>query len=93
MASQQLHDGNDAGVVLGQTSASVTVGGSAGSTKIGTATTDVLSFYGTTAVSQRASSAQATSLIQSASAGTGTTAVLAEVCATLTALGLWKGSA
>lgn len=53
-------------------------------------------FYGVTPIAQRAGAAQATSLIGTASStalDTGTKAALIEVMNTLTALGLWKGSA
>jgi len=101
MAIQQVHDGNDEGVQLGQGGTVVNIGGTGtplgGSTsvntiKVGRAAADTVGFFGTTAVSQRSSTAQVTSILQSASAGTGTVAVIAEICATLTALGLWKGS-
>lgn len=51
-------------------------------------------FYGTTAISQRAGSAQATSaLATSSDFGATQLAALVEVMDTLTALGLWKGEA
>ena len=59
----------------------------------GNATTDTIGFYGTTAISQRASSDQSTSLIISNSIGTAAEKVMEEICNTLTALGLWKGAA
>lgn len=61
--------------------------------KIGQSTASKVGFYGTTAISQRASSAQATSLVISTSIGTAAEAVIEEICNTLTALGLWKGGA
>ncbi len=61
--------------------------------KISSATSVGIAFYGTTTVSQRASSAQASSLVTSTSLGTAGAAVLLEVVNTLTALGLWKGAA
>lgn len=67
--------------------------GSPDGSQWGGATSDKLAFYGTTPVSQRASSDQAASLALSASIGTGAAAVITEICATLTALGIWKGSA
>jgi hypothetical protein len=51
-------------------------------------------FYGTTPSSQRASSVQATSnLATSASFGATQLAAVQEIMNTLSALGLWKGSA
>lgn len=62
----------------------------------GSAAAKKIAFYGTTAVSQRAAAAQATSLVGTASSTAVTTdvkAALIEVMNTLAALGLWKGSA
>lgn len=55
-------------------------------------------FYGATPVSQRASSSQATSVISGISTGAVSTnslllAAVVEIMSTLTALGLWKGTA
>lgn len=55
-------------------------------------------FYGVTPIAQRSSSTQATSVISGASTGAVSTnslvlAALIEVMSTLTALGLWKGTA
>lgn len=55
-------------------------------------------FYGATPASQRASSSQATSVVSGISTGAVSTnslllAAVIEVMSTLTALGLWKGSA
>lgn len=75
---KQLSDANPDGVALGQSA------------------TDTIGFYGKTPVVQRALAAQALSL---ASAGSwisvtsNLAAWAAEVTATLTGLGLWKGSA
>lgn len=69
---------------------------STGGCSMGQSTTDKISFYGVTPVVQRALAAQALSL---ASAGSwisvtsNLAAWAAEVTATLTGLGLWKGSA
>jgi hypothetical protein len=68
----------------------------AAGTKLGQATSHKIGFYGTTAISQRAGAAQATSLVGTASSADVTTdqkAALIEVMNTLQALGLWKGSA
>jgi hypothetical protein len=65
-------------------------------TAFGQSTSDLISLYGGTAVSQRAAAAQATSLIGTASTTAMTTdhkAFLIEVGNTLTAIGAWKGSA
>lgn len=64
--------------------------------KLGQSTSHKVAFYGTTAISQRAGAAQATSLVATASSADVTSdmkAALIEVMNTLTALGLWKGSA
>lgn len=65
-------------------------------TKLGNATSHKIAFYGTTAISQRAGAAQATSLVGTASSTDVTTdvkAALIEVMNTLIAVGLMKGSA
>jgi hypothetical protein len=78
MASKQLSDGGTDGTVLGQN------------------TTDKVGLYGVTPIAQRALAAQATSLVGTASStalDTATKAALIEVMNTLTAIGIWKGSA
>lgn len=60
--------------------------------KLGQAASDTIAFYGTTPVSQRASSVQAT-VASSASFGATQAALLNEIRDTLVALGLMKGSA
>ncbi len=78
MAVQVLSDGNGAGVQLGQTTA------------------DLVSMYGATPVSQRAGAVQASSLMSAGSYVSVTSnlaAILAEIGATLTAIGVWKGAA
>lgn len=70
--------------------------GNTGGTALGQSTADLISLYGGTAVSQRASAVQATSSIGTASSTAVTTGVMAflvEVGNTLTAIGAWKGSA
>jgi hypothetical protein len=65
-------------------------------TKLGQSISHKIGFYGTTAISQRAGAAQATSLVGTASSADVTTALNAaviEIMNTLVALGLWKGSA
>lgn len=63
---------------------------------IGSAATEKIGFYGATPIAQRSGAAQATSAVGTASSTAVTTevkAALIEVMNTLTALGLWKGSA
>lgn len=60
--------------------------------KFGQSASDLIAFYGTTPVSQRASSVQVT-LASSASYGATQAALVNEIVATLTGLGLWKGGA
>lgn len=65
-------------------------------TTLGQSTADLLSFYGTTAISQRALAAQNTTTLSTASStaiDTLTKAAIIEIMNTLTALGLWKGAA
>lgn len=61
---------------------------------VGLSSTDVISFYGTTAASQRTSTIQAASVVSATSFISVTSnlaAWAAEVSATLTGLGIWKG--
>lgn len=70
--------------------------GSPDGSQWGGATSDKVAFYGTTPVSQRAAAAQATSLVATASSADVTSdlkAAVIEIMNTLTALGVWKGSA
>lgn len=61
---------------------------------VGASTADLVSLYGVTAVSQRASSNQVTTNIAvSASFGATQLAVIQEIMNTLTAVGIWKGAA
>ena len=63
---------------------------------LGRATSDLIAFFGTTPVSQRAAAAQATSLVGTASStavNTDLKAAIIELMNTNAALGLWKGSA
>lgn len=65
-------------------------------TRMGQSTTDLIAFYGTTPIAQRALAAQATSLVGTASStaiDTLTKAAIIEIMSTLAALGLWKGAA
>jgi len=61
-------------------------------TRLGQSTSDLIAFYGTTPVSQRASSVQAT-VASSGSFGATQAALLNEIRDTLVALGLMKGAA
>lgn len=78
-AGKQLSDSNPDGTGLGQAAA------------------DKIGFYGlATPISQRAAAAQASSTVGTASSAdvtTGLKAAVIEIMETLTALGLWKGSA
>ncbi len=65
-------------------------------TSLGQSASDLISLYGETPVSQRASSIQAASVVSVSSNITiaaSLTAWIQEVTATLTAIGAWKGSA
>lgn len=77
--------------------AKVVNNGASEGANFGSATTDKIGFYGLAApIVQRSGAAQATSVFGTASStalDTGTKAALIEVMNTLTALGLWKGSA
>ena len=78
MTVKVLSDGNVDGVKLGQS------------------TSDLISLYGGTPVSQRAAAIQAASVVSAStyiSVTTNFAAFCAEVAATLTAIGAWKGSA
>jgi hypothetical protein len=65
-------------------------------TSLGQSTADLISLYGGTPVSQRAAAIQAASVVSAStyiSVTTNFAAFCAEVAATLTAIGAWKGSA
>lgn len=75
---------------------SVTGFGNPNGDTVGGTTTQLESFYGVTPIAQRSGAAQATSLVGTASStavDTATKAALIEVMNTLTAIGIWKGSA
>jgi len=64
--------------------------------QIGIAATDKVGFYGKTPATQRASAVQAASVVSATSYISVTSnlaAFCAEVAATLTGLGIWKGTA
>lgn len=70
--------------------------GTPGGANIGGASTDLIGFYGYTPVVQRASAVQAASVVSATSYISVTSnlaAFCAEVAATLTGLGIWKGTA
>lgn len=71
--------------------------GNPNGTIIGLTSTELVGFYGvTTPVARRANAAQATSTVATASSAdvtTGLKAAVIEIMNTLTALGIWKGSA
>ena len=78
MGIQILSDGSGDGVSLGQS------------------TSDLISMYGGTPVSQRANAVQAASVVSASSyitIASNHAAFAAEVAATLTAIGAWKGGA
>lgn len=63
---------------------------------IGSSTSATIALYGKTPIAQRSGAAQATSLVGTASSTDVTSdvkAALIEVMNTLTAIGIWKGSA
>lgn len=63
---------------------------------MGQSTADLIALYGGTPVSQRAAAIQAASVVSAStyiSVTTNFAAFCAEVAATLTAIGAWKGSA
>lgn len=69
--------------------------GNPGGSGIGQSAADLISLYGSTPVSQRSSSLQATSqnsLTTFMTINTNVAALLLEICNTLQALGAWKGS-
>lgn len=70
-------------------------GGSAG-VSLGQSSTDKVSLYGVTPVTQRAAAVQATSLLSASSyvsVASNTAAIVLEIANTLIGLGAWKGSA
>ena len=81
---------------LGDNSPSGVIISAQSGVKIANATSEKVAFYGTTAISQRASSWQATSVIGTASSTDVTTdlkATVIEIMNTLNNIGVWKGSA
>lgn len=70
--------------------------GSPDGTIVVKSTTEKLGLYGVTPIVQRSGAAQATSLLSTASStaiDTATKAAIIEIMNTLTAIGVWKGSA
>lgn len=69
---------------------------STGTTSLGDAATDTIGFYGKTPAAQRAAAIQAASVVSASSyisVASNLAAFAAEVAATLTGIGLWKGTA
>ena len=67
-----------------------------GGLNLGDATTEKVAFYGVTPIVQRSGAAQATSLVGTASSADVTSdlkGAVIEIMNTLTATGIWKGSA
>lgn len=63
---------------------------------VGASASEKVSFFGTTPITQRAGTAQATTIwgtSATTSLDTARVAVINEICNTLAALGLWKGGA
>jgi hypothetical protein len=63
---------------------------------LGKSTSDKVSLYGVTPITQRAGAVQATSLLSTASStaiDTATKAYIIEIGDTLVAMGIWKGAA
>lgn len=72
------------------------VGGSGRAVQVQNVATGSLGFYGRTPAAQRAAAIQAASVVSAstwASVASNQAAFFAEVAATLTGLGLWKGAA
>lgn len=70
--------------------------GTDGGDTLGNSITQKISFYGLTPITQRSGAAQGTALVGTASStdvSTDFKAAVIEIMNTLTALGLWKGSA
>ena len=85
---EQIGDGNTAEVLL--------VGRAGQPVRVQNVATGTLGFYGTTPATQRAAALQAASVVSAtswASVVSNQAAFNAEVAATLTGLGLWKGAA
>lgn len=88
----------DNSVIGGVTPAAITCTSfvATGNCRVGDAATDTICFYGATPAAQRANAIQAASVVSVSSyitVGSNLAAWAAEVNATLTGLGLWKGAA
>ena len=92
-----LSGGTFQGAIGGTTPAAgaFTTLAASGNVTLGDTTADTIGLYGITPIAQRAGATQATSLVSvtSASFATAYAAALLEIMNTLTALGIWKGSA
>lgn len=87
-SGEQIGDGN--------TAETLNVGRSGQPIKIQPSASGTLGFYGATPAAQRAAAIQAASVVSAstwASVASNQAAFFAEVAATLTGLGLWKGAA
>lgn len=85
---EQIGDGN--------TAETLNVGRAGQPVRVQNSSTGTLGFYGTTPATQRAAAIQAASVVSAtswASVVSNQAAFFAEVAATLTGLGLWKGAA
>ena len=85
---EQIGDGN--------TAETLNVGRAGQPVRVQNSSTGTLGFYGTTPAAQRAAAIQAASVVSAtswASVVSNQAAFFAEVAATLTGLGLWKGAA
>lgn len=94
LAAPKIGDGEQIGD--GNTNETLNVGRSGQPIKVQPSTTGSLGFYGTTPATQRAAAIQAASVVSAtswASVVSNQAAFNAEVAATLTGLGLWKGAA
>lgn len=94
LQAPKIGDGEQVGD--GNTSETLNVGRSGQPIAVQPSTTGVLGFYGKTPAAQRAAAIQAASVVSAstwASVASNQAAFFAEVAATLTGLGLWKGAA
>ena len=94
MALPQVGDGYQVGD--GNRDEELEVGAGTQAVRVGGTTSATLGFYGKTPAAQRAAAIQAASVVSVASyisVSTNLSVFAAEVAATLTGLGLWKGSA
>jgi hypothetical protein len=94
LEAPKVGDGMQVGA--GNLAENLNVGRSGQPVRVQPSTTGTLSFYGVTPATQRAAAIQAASVVSAtswASVASNQAAFFAEVAATLTGLGLWKGAA